>query len=464
MQEPQRPQGEPHTPGPSGPAFISMADTPPPGLTPGRAAEAQQTQQHVDQYVHTVLSRPPPEMGVDETPSPQDYQVACMVNVVQSTQQMLQTTQQMLQNLHIQSQAVSYKVKPFTLKRLAAAGRDTRDLKDDMAYIHWMPAARTDIRAAGGIDVILKNRSGYHDQIWYDMTSSIVFNALYKAVSHIPTLADELMYLEDKEECAKLAWEAIRAHFIQATQWAEVEFRNEFHTFKVKSGEDMKSFLGRMEDLRTKAATYGHVLNDGECVNRVMYSLDRHWGTAVCAVFPPNTPFSAMNWRQVKAALLREDSERRGYSTKSPTALPLGWTSRQGGARAAEAAEPKPVVQTSNFTPQAVSRRFQPSGPKVTGGQKKVPQKWQDVECCWFCKKIGHRVADCRNKGKPQYYAATPADKELCDKKKKEHFASLQGKARQAVSAPSGELPAPEPEPAVPQSSAPSFSPHSAIL
>ena len=114
----------PRTPGPSS-VSVAVADTPPPGLTPGRGAEAQRTQYHVDKYVNIVLSHPPPEMGDEDRPSPHDYQVACMVNVVQSTQQILQATQHMLQNLQAQSQMASYKVKPFTLKRLAAAGKDT---------------------------------------------------------------------------------------------------------------------------------------------------------------------------------------------------------------------------------------------------------------------------------------------------------------------------------------------------
>ena len=389
-------------------------------------------------YFAEILARAPPlEDGA--VPSPADVQMALFGQYMQ--QQAAAAAA---------AAAQSKKVKPFSLKRLAATEKETKELKDDLIYIHWVPTAQEDIYAAGALEVIERRSVGASDPEWYEHANHLTFNAIFKAIQHSPGLNEAVLPLLGQEDSAFDAWEAIRNHFVRKIQWAKVEFKRELSSFRHKTGEDMTSFLSRMETIRLKAQTYGYRITDGECVMALVPVIDRSWGDKVCMYFPPDTDFDDMDWPTVKAALAREDRERRG-SVKNPNLLPLGWVSRQGGARAAAGDQAQgaalPVPQAA---PEKGQSRFQNTRP--AGGPRSPPKSWQQIQCCWFCKKIGHSVRDCRNKGKPAFYQVTLQDREVCDKKKQQHFHAMQNRSPKVSAAlPAETISPPTPQPASPE-------------
>ena len=374
----------------------------PPSAGGGRE-QGESGEDRLDAFASAVLARVPDiPANPDWEPSPSDVLLATWVRK-QSIKQ----------------------VKPITLKKLSASPTGS---KEDVSFMLRKDAALMDIGDAGAMVVLEKPRDDVSNKDWYDQTSSTVFNALFRSVFHIPTLAHKVRSLRGTPDCAKAAWEALDKFFVKKTEWAEIELRRELANFKHKAGEDMSSFLSRMDDLREKAAAYDMPFTDAECVLPVMLSLERAWGKDVSAAFPPGTRYSAMDWDTVRNTLESEDQQRRGCA-KGSTLLPLGWTSRHGGARVSTGEPNPPAVRPApSFHPSGGSRLPGPQGPN----NRKKPTRWQDLLCCWFCKRIGHSIRDCRNKGKPPFYTATPHDREVCDKKKQEHFATLQSRAGRA--------------------------------
>ena len=326
-------------------------------VTPGaRTGQASPVSPDLNSYFEQVLARAP-RVAADDVPDKIDVTLALIGHWMkeQSRATALAAAAAAASAATAASQAK--RVKPFSLKRLAATEKESKDSKEDMMYIHSAPIALSDIANAGGIDVIEKRAADVADKEWYAHANGFVFNALFKAISHIPGLNEALLPLLGETDGAFEAWEHIRNHFIQKSQWAKAEFKKEVSSFRHKAGEDMATFLQRMESIRLKAQTYGYRLSDGDCCMAVVPALERSWGEKVCTYYPEDTDFDDMDWPKVKAALLREDRDPRGC-VKSSDRLPLGWVSKHGGVRVAEEAlkAPKPQAAASSSTPAVPSQ------------------------------------------------------------------------------------------------------------
>lgn len=232
-------------------------------------------------------------------------------------------------------------------------------------------------------------------------------------------LSDVVVRLYGNPSSARLAWLAIKAHFVRLSVNNRTFLLKDMQDLEPREGESMEAFLNRCALLRRKFAEYDLVCDDHLLITQVMSKLSIQWRTRAGL----DGSLDAMSWEQVAIALQTEDNDRRASNTKSPEALlPLGWTRRSGGEPRSGAsaqvpparprASPHAHVAEGNAAPamggSGVPKGKGPKGPNPQGETKiSVPV------VCWYCQEIGHLWSECSTK--PKGWKPSPGDKDKAE-------------------------------------------------
>jgi hypothetical protein len=310
-----------------------------------------------------------------------------------------------LSSFALDSAAASWEPhKEIKLRELPKLGRG----KDEVPYGRWkfhVLAVLDAARLTPVLQVEFPENASEQVREYYRSANAVIFAGLLHSVKEISVLGDIVLRLYGDVSSARLAWLAIKAHFVRLSKNNSILLLSKLQSLEPRDGESMEAFLNRCAMLRKEFAEYDLVCDDALLTSQVLSKLSIQWKTRAGL----DGPLEGVPWDVVAIALQEEDNSRRMSNTKSPEALlPLGWTRRtQGAAHAATGDSPSgqhgqpkgrdSPVSDAHAAPAAGGppprKGKAPAGATPQGeGKVSVPV------VCWHCQKVGHLWGECKTK------------------------------------------------------------------
>jgi hypothetical protein len=339
--------------------------------------------------------------------------------------------------------------KELKLRELAKLGRG----KGELSYSSWKTFALADLDAARLTPVLTleyPEQASAEVQAFYKAANSVVYAGLLHAVKEINVLRDHVLRLHGHVSSARFVWLAIKAHFVRASHNNDLHLLTKLKALAPREKESMESFLNRCNLLVKEYSEYDLVCDETLLISQVLSTLASQWKTNAKL----DRPLAELTWDEVARALQAEDNNRRMSNTDAPESLlPLGWTRRSGGARAASgdsgsSGEQPPSNPDANAAPAGATPKGGKWKPKHAAPKGAPPQGEQRVTApvvCWLCKEVGHLYGECKSdragqKPSAQDRAEAEAKREELRRRREQ---SVKDKAAHAARAASqGESPA----------------------
>jgi hypothetical protein len=337
----------------------------------------------------------------------------------------------------------NFELREVKIKDLPKLGRRTREGKyEGVPLLQWRIDVEAHLARAGGVWVLHHDPPPPHEsepvQRWYYNANAVVYAALLDSVRDIPTLGNTVRRFHAFANSAKLAYEAIFDHFARLSELTEDTLLKELQSMKPSTGETMRSYLSRFEDLRIKFMTYGVVPSDTQFVTQCLANLSIFWRDGMGELGRRKN--AEIPWHLMCESLLEQDNRRRVCDTHGEGLLPLGWS--KGGGRgesrkssgvprghspeagAAHSAGNRPPFKPKGKGPASPSR----SRPAPSWGRK--PESDKSTIVCFCCLRAGHTIHECTKK--PEGFRVTPEQMAKAFTKREELLAAR--KARGASS------------------------------
>ena len=266
-----------------------------------------------------------------------------------------------------------------------------------LPYVKWNKAVKIKLKAVGVKAVVDSQWTpGTPEEVqWWDHVNSLVFAALYDAVTKYETLSDNIARYCDEPNSGRLAWAAIKAYHVRLAEGNRESLLLNVNSLLPGERESMESYLCRCNNLREEFQEYNLTLDDSLLISHIFSNLDPTWRWM--SGFSER-PTDTLAWEIVSQALQMQDNRRRQGTKQNPMILPLGWVSRELYNKPKDAAAHSAQGVNSGAANAAIGGnhqhpKYSKSGPSAhTSG---TPGQKPSFFVCFCCLEFGHGSDKC---------------------------------------------------------------------